>query len=264
MELPIFQVDAFATEVFKGNPAAVVLLPNEIPESIMQEIASENNLSETAFVRLDLIPFEIRWFTPTTEVDLCGHATLASAFVLFTEEIFQEEVLNFQSKTSGILKVKPGDNGSLTLDFPVDNLQPSSVKLPFLESLGGTPEEVWEGSTDLILRYSHESLIKNMKPDFAIIREWPYRGVIVTAQADDSNIDFVSRFFGPAVGVDEDPVTGSAHTSLTPFWADKLGKDRLIGKQISQRGGTVFCKQKGNRVQLSGFCQCYMRGSISI
>src|SRR6056300_593822 len=139
--LSIYQVDAFSAELFGGNPAAVCPLKAPLSESTMQAIAAENNLAETAFVRLDTSPFELRWFTPTTEVDLCGHATLASAHVLFTEEIFQEEVLNFQSKTSGILKVKPGDNGSLTLDFPVDNLQPSSTKLPFLESLGGTPEE---------------------------------------------------------------------------------------------------------------------------
>lgn len=264
INLPIFQVDAFATEVFKGNPAAVVLLPNALPEETMQQIAAENNLSETAFVRLDMIPFEIRWFTPTTEVDLCGHATLAAAFVLFAEDIFQEEVLKFQSKVNGILEVKWENNEALTLDFPVDQLRPSQVKLPFAETLGGHPEEIWEGATDLILVYPHSSLIRSMNPDFAVIKEWPYRGVIATAKSDDPNIDFFSRFFGPAVGVDEDPVTGSAHTSLTPLWSSKLQKDKLIGKQLSKRGGTVICHLQGDRVHLSGHCQFYMKGALSI
>lgn len=261
---PIYQVDAFSAELFGGNPAAVCPLNAPLSESTMQAIAAENNLAETAFVRLDTSPFELRWFTPTTEVDLCGHATLASAHVLFSQGYITGDRVDFQTLRSGVLSVQREKEGARYLmDFPADSLNPSAVLSSWHEAIGAPILEAAEGSSDLILRLDTPESVKAAAPDLNVIKRWPYRGVILTAKSS-GEFDFVSRFFGPAVGVDEDPVTGSAHTSLAVFWAAKLKKPRMNAFQASSRGGTLVCELKGDRVLLSGDARLYLKGEIYV
>jgi PhzF family phenazine biosynthesis protein len=266
MKLPIYQVDAFAKEVFKGNPAAICPLENWLPAETMQKIALENNLSETAFFVKKNDEYEIRWFTPSFEIDLCGHATLASAFVIFEILKLEKDVVKFRSHKSGALSVeKNGD--ILTLDFPVRPVSPVEAPEGLFEAIGGKPKEVLK-ARDFFLVYETEQEVLNLKPDFSALQKIAARlkieahGFIVTAKGDSS--DFVSRFFAPDVGVLEDPVTGSSHCNLIPFWAERLGKEKLFARQISARGGELFCELKGDRVKIGGNAVLYLKGEIYV
>lgn len=259
MKLPLYQVDAFASAVFEGNPAAVCPLEQWLDDDIMQQIAMENNLSETAFFVKQDEDYYLRWFTPTTEVDLCGHATLASAHVLFEHLGYEHELIQF-STNSGTLKVRKEDD-QLTMDFPASDL--NEAELPsFLEEAVGIPAKALYRDTDYLYIVENEAQVRDLDPDIPLLEKADVRGIIVTAPGDEA--DFVSRFFAPAAGVDEDPVTGSAHTMLTPYWSNRLGKDELTGRQVSQRGGTVYCHQVGDRVELSGQACTFMQGKITI
>jgi predicted PhzF superfamily epimerase YddE/YHI9 len=261
MKIPLYQVDAFTNERFKGNPAAVCPLDSWFPDSVMQNIAAENNLAETAFVVSAGENYEIRWFTPTVEVDLCGHATLASAYVLFNELGFSGTQINFKSHRSGPLSVTK--NGSiLALNFPVDSLTELPLKPEFAFGLSQEPRKVFKGKTDYLFVYDSESEIVALQPEFEALKTHSVRGIIVTAPGETA--DFVSRFFGPACGVNEDPVTGSAHTTLTPYWAGVLGKTELTARQLSHRTGDLTCRLMGNRVEIAGEAVLYLRGEINI
>ncbi len=261
MKIPIYQVDAFANERFKGNPAAVCPLDSWLPDAVMQNIAAENNLAETAFIVPAGNEYEIRWFTPTVEVDLCGHATLASAYVLFNELGFARDQINFISHRSGPLSVTT--NGSvLALNFPVDSLTELPLKPAFAIGLSKAPVKVFKGKTDYLFVYDSEAEILALQPDFEALKAHDVRGIIVTAPGEKT--DFVSRFFGPACGVNEDPVTGSAHTTLTPYWASILGITELTARQLSQRTGYLTCKLEGDRVEIAGEAVLYLRGEINV
>jgi PhzF family phenazine biosynthesis protein len=261
MKIPIYQVDAFANERFKGNPAAVCPLSNWLPDDVMQNIAAENNLAETAFIVAAGAQYEIRWFTPTVEVDLCGHATLASAYVFFNELGFAGDQINFVSHRSGPLSVTK--NGSvLALNFPVDSLTEKPLISEFSIGLSRAPRAVFKGKTDYLFVYDSEAEILALQPDFEALKVHQVRGIIVTAPGEKT--DFVSRFFGPACGVNEDPVTGSAHTTLTPYWASVLGKNELTARQLSLRTGSLLCKLLGDRVEIAGEAVLYLRGEINV
>lgn len=259
MKLPIYQVDAFADSIFTGNPAAVCPLDSWIPDDTMQQIAFENNLSETAFFVNEEGSYRIRWFTPRIEVDLCGHATLASAHVLFEHLGYDGQVIRFESN-SGELTVGK-EKGRLVMDFPAAKL--NSVKAPAkLEKALGVPAaEVFRDSDYLYILETVEQ-VQKADPDFRLLKEVETRGVIITAEGDD--VDFVSRFFAPAAGIEEDPVTGSAHIMLAPYWSKRLDKKILTGRQLSERGGTVYCTVKGKRVEIGGKARLYMRGEIEL
>lgn len=261
--VPLYQVDAFSKNVFEGNPAAVCVLKEALDVTTMQSIAAENNLAETAFVRLDTEPYELRWFTPTTEVALCGHATLASAHVLFSEGYASADRIDFQSLQSGVLSVKREAENSYTLDFPADRLESYALSNALMEAIGTPIIDAAKGQTDLILRVDSPKSVALASPDLVAIKSWPFRGVIVTAKGE-GEVDFVSRFFGPAVGVDEDPVTGSAHTSLTVYWAERLKKSKLSAYQASKRGGSLICELDGDRVKLTGNARLYLKGEIYV
>lgn len=259
MKLPIYQVDAFASEPFEGNPAAVCPLDHWLPDKLMQQIAMENNLSETAFFVPEDEDYRLRWFTPTTEVDLCGHATLASAHVLFEHLDYDQKVIRFDSN-SGELKVrKEGDR--LVMNFPAAKINRTEVPDFLEEAVGVSVKELYH-DTDYLYVVENEKQVRNLNPDIREMAKADVRGIIVTAPADE--YDFVSRFFAPNAGVDEDPVTGSAHTMLTPYWSDSLNKKKLVGRQVSRRGGTVYCHHKGDRVEISGEACTVMQGEFTI
>jgi predicted PhzF superfamily epimerase YddE/YHI9 len=261
MKIAIYQVDAFTNQRFKGNPAAVCPLDIWLSDTVMQHIAAENNLAETAFIVPAGDCYVIRWFTPTVEVDLCGHATLASAYVLFHELGFAGDQINFHSPRSGPLTVSK--NGSvLALNFPVDMLSELAINPEFSIGLSQAPCKVFRGKTDYLFVYDSETEIRALQPDFEALKIHPVRGIIVTAPGETT--DFVSRFFGPACGVNEDPVTGSAHTTLTPYWASVLGKTELTARQLSQRTGDLTCKLLGDRVEIAGEAVLYLRGEIEV
>lgn len=260
MELKVYQVDAFASQVFKGNPAAVCPLQEWLPDSVMQNIAMENNLSETAFYVKEKEGLRIRWFTPTVEVDLCGHATLATAFVLFNFEDHTENKIVFNSR-SGLLTVTKSAN-QLTLDFPTDTLSQVNAIEALEEGLGVKSIATFKGKTDYLVVIDNEAQVRQLQPDMKKIAQVKARGVIVTARGE--KVDFVSRFFGPQSGVDEDPVTGSAHTTLTPYWASVLNKNEFTARQLSARGGELTCRLNGNRVQISGEAQLFLKGTLYI
>jgi PhzF family phenazine biosynthesis protein len=260
MKLKLYQIDAFTDRLFCGNPAAVCPLSEWLPDETMQAIAAENNLSETAFSVPTAEGFHIRWFTPVSEVDLCGHATLATAHVLFQHEDYRGDVIRFSSR-SGLLKVtRDGDH--LVLDFPVDTFQAVSIPHEIIHGLGRVPAEVYQGKTDYLLVYPQQSDIENLTPDFGLLGKAQARGLIVTAPGDEA--DFVSRFFAPAVGINEDPVTGSAHTTLTPYWTARLGKTELTAMQLSKRRGWLKCKLAGDRVLIAGQAMTYLVGTIEV
>lgn len=259
MEIPIYQVDAFTRTVFSGNPAAVCPLLEWLPDSLMQEIALENNLSETAFFVPEGDGYRIRWFTPAAEVDLCGHATLASAYVFFT---FMDKTalrVGFASRSGPLRVARSGE--MLTMDFPSQPPAPCKAPSALVSSLGKTPKEVLS-SEDYFVVYENEDDVRTLSPDMAGLASLDLRGVIATAPGSDA--DFVSRFFAPALGISEDPVTGSAHCALIPYWARRLGKDDLHARQISRRGGELFCRSMGDRVAISGRAALYMKGTIEI
>lgn len=260
MKIRLFQIDAFTDKLFGGNPAAVCPLDHWLPDTLMQKIAMENNLAETAFYFRTGDRFEIRWFTPEMEVELCGHATLASAFVIFNLEHYPRSVIEFASRSGPLRVSKNGD--LLTLDFPADEFVESSVPEGLLEGMGLQPLEIYKGKTDYMLIYSNAYQVANLKPDMLQISKIAARGIIATSPGDD--VDFVSRFFAPQSGIPEDPVTGSAHTTLAPYWAKKLGRSELSARQLSKRGGRLQCRLAGNRVEISGQAQAYMTGEIDL
>jgi PhzF family phenazine biosynthesis protein len=260
MNLTIYQVDAFTKEVFKGNPAAVCPLEEWIDEGLMQRIALENNLAETAFFVKKGDVYEIRWFTPVAEIDLCGHATLASGFVLFELLKAEDSFVRFHSHKSGELTVeKKGD--VLVLDFPSRPVAPVEIPDGLIEAIGKEPVEVFK-ARDYFLVYETEQDVADIKPDFSALLKIPTHAVIVTAKGDSA--DFVSRFFAPEVGIPEDPVTGSAHCNLIPYWAEKLGKTEMFARQISARGGELFCELAGDRVKIGGNAALYLKGEIYV
>lgn len=259
MNLTIYQIDAFAENVFEGNPAAVIPLDKWLSDEIMQALAAENNLAETAFFVADKNKYHIRWFTPTREVNLCGHATLASAFVLFNLLGNTTELIEFSS-LSDILSVKK-DGDLLTLDFPSQIPQVCELPEDMVKGLGLTPLESLKNEDYLVLLENEEALA-SLKPDFSYLQKLDLRGVIATAPSTE--FDFVARFFAPKFGIPEDPVTGSAYTQLTPYWSQKLGKSRLSAKQISSRGGKLLCELNGDRVLISGKAVKYLEGEIEI
>lgn len=259
--IKLYQVDAFVEGPFSGNPAAVCPLNNWLPDQTMQNIALENNLSETAFFVKKADHYEIRWFTPTIEVNLCGHATLATAFVLFENEGHTGDIIKFISPRSGELFVsRSGD--MLTLNFPADSLQEVGLSDNVLYGLNVDPVQAFRGLADVVLVFEDEETILQLDPDFALLSKIQARGIICTAPGKE--VDFVSRFFGPNAGVNEDPVTGSAHTSLTPLWAKKLGKERLTARQLSERGGYLECRLLDERVEISGKARLYLKGEITV
>jgi PhzF family phenazine biosynthesis protein len=263
MKISIYQVDAFTDHLFGGNPAAVCPLEEWLDKQAMQNIAAENNLSETAFFIKNGEGFEIRWFTPTVEVDLCGHATLASAHVIFNYLEFRGEVITMQSKSGELRVTRSGD--LLTLDFPSTKSEPMEIPGQLAEALNATPSAVYR-SRDLLALFENEEDIVSMRPNFTLIYDvltsQDFFGMIVTAPGNQS--DFVSRFFAPPEGIDEDPVTGSAHTILTPLWAERLNKKSLHAYQLSRRKGELFCKLAGDRVLISGNAVTYFKGEIEI
>lgn len=248
MMIRMFQIDAFTDRVFHGNPAAVCTLATWLPDDTLQAIAAENNLSETAFYVYTPEGYELRWFTPTTEVDLCGHATLATAWVLVNEFDVKKQPLRFHTR-SGELQVTHNDNGMFTLNFPCQSYRPYMAPAELKQALGTIIKSCWIAE-DILVEVESEADVAALTPDFAKFIGLPGRGVILTAMGND--VDFVSRWFGPKVGVLEDPVTGSAHTLLTPFWSGRLGKTTLTAKQISKRGGELTCQLTEDRVLLSG------------
>ena len=260
MSLEIFQVDAFTKKIFGGNPAAICPLENWLDGELMQKIALENNLSETAFYVKKGDVYEIRWFTPTFEIDLCGHATLAAAFVIFEILKAEEKLVKFHSHKSGALTVEKQDD-RLILDFPSRSVEQCEIPDGLIEAIGKKPKEIFKGR-DYFLVYENEREILDIAPNFSKLLEIEAHGFIVTAKGETS--DFVSRFFAPEVGVFEDPVTGSSHCNLIPYWAEKLGKTELFAKQVSSRGGELFCELKGDRVKIGGNAVLYLKGEIYI
>lgn len=263
MKLKLYQIDAFTNKLFSGNPAAVIPLKKWIPDDLMQKLAMENNLAETVF----FVPsekkeadYDIRWFTPALEINLCGHATLASAFVIFTILKEKKRSVTFSSK-SGLLTVK-NKKDCLLMDFPswkpeMINEYPAGLK----EALGVNEIVAVYKYRDLLVELNKEEDVVNAKPDFTTLKKTGEK-VIITAPG--KKVDFVSRFFAPIAGIDEDPVTGSAHSQLIPFWSGKLGKTLLTAKQLSERGGDIYCEQNGDRVIMGGNCVFYMKGEIEI
>lgn len=262
MQLEIFQVDAFSSKPFGGNAAAVIPLEQWLDDATLQRIAEENNLSETAYFVKQGDGYQLRWFTPAVEVDLCGHATLASAWVLFEQLGEQAEVLRFSTR-SGELRVSRGADGMLEMDFPAKQPQPVTTPPGLLEALGlDSAREVYR-SDDYLVAIDDVSLIENLRPDFAALAAFDVRGIAVTAPG--RGFDFVTRWFGPRVGVNEDPVTGSAHTSLAPYWAQRLDQSSLRCEQGGVRKGQLHCEVLGNgRVIISGHGALYLKGSVFI
>jgi PhzF family phenazine biosynthesis protein len=264
MPQPIVQVDAFTAQPFSGNPAAVCVLEQPRDERWMQHVAQEMNLSETAFLHRERDGYRLRWFTPTVEVDLCGHATLASAHVLYESGALpHDQQARFHTR-SGLLTAD-NDNGWIRLDFPMQ--EPTEAKAPplFDKALGGVaPRYVGKSIFDYFVEVDSADAVRSMKPNLSLLELVEARGIIVTAKSDDPQYDFVSRFFAPAAGVPEDPVTGSAHCCLAPYWAEKLGKDELVGYQASARGGVVKVAVRGERVLLYGQAVTVLRGELSM
>jgi len=263
MEIPLYIVDAFTDKAFSGNPAAICPLDKWIADDLMQAIAAENNLSETAFLVPEKDGWALRWFTPTVEVDLCGHATLASAFVLSL--VSKAEISRFHFFTkSGELQVSR-NSGLFTLDFPsrtLDDINNQSLCEKVESALGIRPINICQAGNTWIAEYGSEQEVKSFSPDFPQVKALDTHALNVTAKGDDC--DFVSRFFAPAVGIDEDPVTGSAHCGLIPYWYRKTGKSDMLARQVSSRGGELHCKYLGDRVEISGNAVLFSQGSISL
>ncbi len=259
MKVPIFQVDAFTDHIFGGNPAAVCPLEKWLDEETMQHLAQENNLSETAFFVKNGAEYDLRWFTPEVEVDLCGHATLATAHVLFEHLGYAEDEMRFRTKSGLLIVKREGDR--LMMDFPTDDMPQVEPPAVLFQALGIRSDRVFFTDDYMVVLDSEEEVL-NLDPDFRLLSEVNARGIIVTATGKE--VDFVSRFFAPGAGIDEDPVTGSAHTKLTPYWSRKLGKDILEALQISKRVGELTCRNKGERTEILGNAITYMIGEINI
>lgn len=262
MEIEKYQIDAFTDQLFAGNPAVVCPVSAFPPDHLMQQIAMEHNLSETAFIVKEGEDYHIRWFTPVYEVELCGHATLASAFVIFEILGHNSERVKFHSKYRGNLFVER-KNGMYELDFPATTTKPSSFPIELLQDCFDVRiMEHYDGLTDCLLILESEEMVRKAKPDLRKLSKIDRRGVIISSSSD--SVDFVSRFFAPKFGVDEDPVTGSAHTLLIPHWHKKLKKINMVAKQISKRGGTLYCTYLEDRVKIAGHGVLYSRGLINL
>lgn len=260
MKLPYYHVDAFTDRLFQGNPAGVcLLLEGSIPEPAMQKIAFENNLSETAFISFEEGGFGLRWFTPSIEVDLCGHATLAAAHILFSERQLDSNLVRFNTKSGSVTVEKV--ESTLILDFPSRPAEKCSIPLGAARTFGRKPAEVLK-SRDYLFVFHSEEDIRAMSPDYDHMMNWDCLGVIVTAPGESA--DFVSRFFAPRAGILEDPVTGSAHSTLIPYWSTRLNKTSLKALQLSKRGGELFCQNAGARVKIGGRAVTYLKGEIEI
>lgn len=259
MRVPLYQVDAFTNRLFSGNPAAVCPLDAWLSDPALQAIAAENNLAETAFVVAVDDGYNLRWFTPKVEVDLCGHATLATAFVLQQVLSRTENPLRFHTR-SGLLTVT-SDGPQFTLDFPLLPPMPVEPQEWLAAALGGSPLGFWR-ATDYLVLYENEAAIHTLQPDLRALAAVDARGIIVTAPGEEC--DFVSRFFAPGAGIDEDPATGSAHCTLAPFWSERLGKNPLQARQVSSRGGELHCRVAGDRVLISGQAVLYLEGQIHL
>jgi len=255
--VPIYQVDAFASHVFSGNPAAICPLEKWLPDEQMQAIAGENNLAETAFFVKNGHGYDLRWFTPKVEVDLCGHATLASAFVIFNKLAPSEKSVEFHTKSGTLVVTRDGD--LLSLDFPSRPPSACDVYPALAEALGGKPETIL-AARDYLVVYSSEDEVRALSPSMDALMKVDRFAVIVTAPG--KQVDFVSRFFAPSKGVPEDPVTGSAHCTLIPYWSKRLGKKKLHAYQVSPRGGELWCEDRGDRVTMSGKGVLFLEGSI--
>ena len=261
MNIPIVQVDAFTAEVFSGNPAAVCMLESWLEDRVLLEIARENNLSETAYLVRNGEGFDLRWFTPAAEVTLCGHATLAAAKVLFDLRGWTEPTIRFQTRWRGVLTVeKRGE--LLEMDFPALPARPVATPAGLAEALGVEPRQVLESAEDWLVVLDDEAAVRALKPNFPALEKMPCRCAVPTARGNHS--DFVSRAFAPRLGIPEDPVTGSSHCVLTPYWAEVLGKDELHAFQVSARGGELFCRNAGARVKLAGRAAVYLEGLIHV
>jgi PhzF family phenazine biosynthesis protein len=259
MKLPIYQIDAFAERPFEGNPAAVCPLENWLPDDLLQSIAEENNLAETAFYVGRDGGYELRWFTPTKEVELCGHATLAAAHVLFESDESAKSRVTFKSRSGPLHVLREGD--LLTLDFPAQPAVRCEVPSHLADGLGTMPQECYR-AMDYMAVFESEDVIRSLAPDFRRLQSLDLRGVIVTSAGKTS--DFVSRFFAPNYGIDEDPVTGSAYCTLAPYWEERLGKSIMTAQQLSKRTGKLRCRVEGGRVFISGRTVCYLQGTIQI
>lgn len=258
--MKIYQVDAFTNQLFGGNYAAVCPLEQWLDDEILQNIAIENNYPETAYFIPDGNNFYLRWFTPAYEVDLCGHATLATAHMIFNHTDYDRNEIIFNSKSGQLIVTKQND-GWLQMDFPALDLTPISASETLINGLGATPIEVYS-SMDIMAVFETEAEVAALNPDFRILKKLDTRGIIATAKGNE--VDFISRFFGPSAGIDEDPVTGSAHSQLTPYWSNQLNKIKLNARQISKRGGELRCEMKGNRVLISGQAVTYLIGELML
>ena len=256
MNIPVFQVDAFATRAFSGNPAAVCPLHEWLPDEQLQSIAAENNLSETAFFVREGNCYNLRWFTPKVEVDLCGHATLASAYIIFSQFTPFERSVRFETRSGELTVTRDGD--LLSMDFPARPPAECSVPPDLIPALGREPDVVL-AARDYLVIYSREEDVRTLEPNMSLLSRID-RAVIVTAPGTEA--DFVSRFFGPSKGVPEDPVTGSAHCTLIPYWSHRLGKTRLRALQVSARGGELWCEDRGSRVTIAGTAVRFLEGTI--
>jgi PhzF family phenazine biosynthesis protein len=261
MRIRLFHIDAFTDRVFSGNPAAVCPLETWLPDATMQAIAAENNLSETAFFVGAAGEYALRWFTPEVEVDLCGHATLASAHVVF--EVLEPDLreLHFSSRSGPLTVTRDGD--LLALDFPSRPPEPCATPAGLEEALGALPRELW-ASRDYLAVFDSEEQVRSLRPDMERLSRLDRFAVTVTAPGEDEEIDFVSRFFAPAKGVPEDPVTGSAHCTLIPYWAKRLGRTRMRARQVSRRGGELFCEHLGQRVLIAGRAVKFLEGTLDV
>ncbi len=259
MKINIYQIDAFANKVFEGNPAAVCPLDSWLPDELMQSIAAENNLSETAFFVSEGAGYSIRWFTPVSEVDLCGHATLASAYVIFNIMNYEDDSIDFDSK-SGKLSVSRNED-CLTLDFPAQPAEPCNVPDQIIQAFGIMPIECLRDE-DYIVIFDKAEDVQSVNPEMETLKNMDCRGVIISALSDE--YDFVARFFAPGFGIPEDPVTGSAYTRLVPYWAGRLDKSKFNVKQVSARGGELMCELKGDRVLITGKAVKYLEGVVYI
>ena len=260
MQLPIYQIDAFASRVFAGNPAAVCPLAEWLPDATMQAIAAENNLSETAYFCREKDGYRIRWFTPAVEVDLCGHATLASGYLLLTRYMPTADAVAFSSHSGPLRVTRKGE--LFTLDFPVQPAEPSAIPDGLADALSSAPSGIFRAGARMLAVYDSAEQVRALVPDMAAVARLAPGGLTVTAPGVEH--DFVSRHFAPSKGIPEDPVTGSTHTTLTPYWAGRLGKTTLRAAQLSARGGELQCTLRGDRVEISGQAVLYMEGKITI
>ncbi|AIA75170.1 PhzF family phenazine biosynthesis protein [Vreelandella sp. 21] len=260
MNIDLYQVDAFASKPFEGNPAAVCPLETWLDDALLQAIATENNLSETAFFVPTESGYHLRWFTPSVEVDLCGHATLAAAWVIFNVLGDSAETLQFETRSGQLLVQRDGNE--LAMDFPAKVVEPLAMEAEVKAGLGINEIEALLISDDIVVVVNDVQLIESLAPDMQQLKRLPGRGIVVTAKGSD--VDFVSRWFGPKVGVEEDPVTGSAHTSLAPYWAKKLGKQQLTARQGGARKGALSCEIEGDRVIIKGRVAPYLKGVITL